>query len=351
MGTNRSQFVGALNPTQQWAATGSSSGNGTGLVIGPDGTSYVTWITTYTGVVPPNLDYLFAVRSDGTVKWTFPGESVGGAAVAPDGTIYVGVHLADCPTPAAVVALNADGTEKWQFSLGPCLNVASSAPSPVIASDGTIYVGATDGLWALTPSGSLKWHYQTSGYNIGGPVIGPSGVIYFGHDDGNVYALKPDGSLRWTYGGAQSPFPAPAFVEPDGTVYVLTGNFHVDELNSDGTLKTRCPTSDEVYAAALGADGTVYAEMGGSYAAIRADCSVAWSYAIYPQANSPPSIGADGTIYFTLTQDGLVALGPDGLVKWKAAVQPYTVLLKPVVGADGTIYIAGDQSVLLMAYH
>ena len=59
----------------------------------------------------------------------------------------------------------------------------------------------------------------------------------------------------------------------------------------------------------------------------------------YYEAFSSPVLGPDGTIY-TLTQQGLEALNPDGTTKWVYAGSFDDST--PVVGSDGTIYV-GDS--------
>ena len=50
------------------------------------------------------------------------------------------------------------------------------------------------------------------------PAIGLDGTVYFGCDDGKLYALNPDGNKKWdfTAGGAVGSSPA---IAADGTVY------------------------------------------------------------------------------------------------------------------------------------
>ncbi len=127
--------------------------------IGPDGTIYVG--SYYSFIDSNNVSYLqgllYAVAPTGATKWTYqlpiPMTSQSAPAIAPDGTIYVGTnttrssgHLSypDCN----FVALNSDGTLKWQNK--------TAGGNPVIGTAGTVYsVGSvTQGLsyiQALSP--------------------------------------------------------------------------------------------------------------------------------------------------------------------------------------------------------
>jgi hypothetical protein len=54
-----------------------------------------------------------------------------------------------------------------------------SYSSPVLASDGTIYVGNTDGeLVAVKPDGTIKWKRSFPGQIISSPAVGANGHIY-----------------------------------------------------------------------------------------------------------------------------------------------------------------------------
>ena len=86
------------------------------------------------------------------------------------------------------------GSIKWKYPPG-ATGLSAIRSSPAIDSDGTVYFGTDDGiLYAVNPDGTLKWTFPASG-SIGAirssPTIGPNGIIYVGSDDGNVYAIDP----------------------------------------------------------------------------------------------------------------------------------------------------------------
>src|SRR2546421_10496236 len=82
-------------------------------------------------------------QAPGTVLWTFPtfGQVVSSPAIAPDGTIYLAGYY--------LYALRPDGTNKWTAQVG------ANHSSPAVAADGTVYVGSfLDGrLYALGSKG------------------------------------------------------------------------------------------------------------------------------------------------------------------------------------------------------
>lgn len=84
-------------------------------------------------------------------------------------------------------------------------------------------------LYALNPTGTLKWRYDTTGDTLfASPGIAVDGTIYIGShgsgpDDysGNFYAIRPDGMLKCRY-AADAYIGSPPAIGADGTVYVGT---------------------------------------------------------------------------------------------------------------------------------
>jgi len=149
-------------------------------------------------------------------------------AVGPDGTIYVGskdfYFYAITASGNMILRLFSfvnifsifvvwKGTAKWSYQAGSAVS-----SSPVVGSDGAIYVGSHDYyLYAFTPSGSgiftlsllcritlssvflgsLKWRYLTGGYVYSSPTIGLDGTIYVGSGDSYLYAISSTGKVCW----------------------------------------------------------------------------------------------------------------------------------------------------------
>jgi hypothetical protein len=149
---------------------------------------------------------LYAVKSDGTLAWELKPKGYssvyGTPVVAADGTIYVQTEAS-----ALLLALSPDGVEKWRSDIAPNQQVTLGA-------DGTIYVGAGasswtyhSGLYALSTSGEIKWHYDLPGAGSQWDVVsttaivGNDGTIYFGSlahgSPSTVYAVNKDGSTKW----------------------------------------------------------------------------------------------------------------------------------------------------------
>lgn len=193
-------------------------------VIGADGTVYFCFHNIPLTALDPET---------GAIRWQVSGVSqdhcFASPAIGADGTIYVGIQ------PGIVYAVAPDGQLRWQFDIASAGFSGFLRSSPAVAADGTIYFGLNFGnpssaLFALTPAGAVKWIFEPSDlpgdtprdhFDIySSPAIGSDGTIYFGQEFGRVYALNPDGTLRWiepTRSGVTWPSPALA---ADGTLFI-----------------------------------------------------------------------------------------------------------------------------------
>src|SRR5438552_15445954 len=93
----------------------------------------------------------------------------------------------------AITAAAAPGDKRWELALGACIFGA-----PTLATNGDVLVATCEGsLQAVTPSGTVRWSFPTTGGWLATPTVADNGTIYFGAD--KLYVLNPAGTLIWEY--------------------------------------------------------------------------------------------------------------------------------------------------------
>lgn len=158
---------------------------------------------------------------------------------------------------------------------GPSIPAVTSYPldfgysSPVIASDGTVYIATLGPPWqgklpklnAFNPDGSVKWTalIGENGHSV--PAIGPDGDVYIGSKDG-VHAFNKDGIPLWEFIAPSSWYYGFRYSSPiigaDGTIYFTTevhSRFYA--ISSTGTEKWSLYIQPGESSPALDTDGTI----------------------------------------------------------------------------------------------
>jgi outer membrane protein assembly factor BamB len=298
-----------------------------------DGTLYATGATGTSNTV-------YQLWLDGTVlsRFTVTGSFISplALALAADGTVYFGIGNS-LGTGGVLYALTPNPltgrmTERWHLNTG---FLAGSQPA-VDPITGLIYFGSYDvggTLYAVASSGTLLWRSETLGYINSSPSIDTDGTIYVGAGSG-LYAVNPNGLVRWVY-RTDGPinYSSPA-IDVDGTVYVGAGDalLAVDRL---GTLRWRqsCLPGGRVNSsAAISSDGLIYYQAilpnglpSAVLCASDATGTILWSHQTqYSGENGPqvssPAIGAEKGIYLG-SPDGVVLALVESVVNPAARVR------------------------------
>jgi len=236
--------INSYNGNVIWEFDAGTGGTGFGSspIIEKNGTIYIAMNAIFVAVNP-----------NGTHKWTFKTNSVdemsfNSPAIGNQGTIY---FATENNIGGYLYALNSDGTLKWRYTTEESRIIRASAS---IGADGTIYITTKylPRLLALHPDGTKKWTYDVEiahGFDdiYSSPTIGVDGTIYFGAETGFIYAVKSDGTLAWKQEIEVGINWSSAALQNNGVFYIGTigsndqGTFYAIQSDSMGLVNSDCP--------------------------------------------------------------------------------------------------------------
>ena len=278
-----------------------------------------------------NWYYWLAMRSGsvgaevgiaGDLKWKYNFGTVqeSGIIVDSNGVVYFGTEAFN---PGHIYAINSDGTLKWQYAVREAVwsGLALSNDESVV------YAGDDDGyLYGIyTATGLLKFDYQNSPNAIeSGIVVDNNDKIYYGNTN-EVVSLNYDGTLNWQQAG-YGPLWSQISIK-DSYLYAafVTGNLYKLNL-SDGLEVWHTTTGAWTYGSGvpIAPDGTIY--FGGlnniAYA-INPDGTTKWSHDASGNIDSAIAIGSNGNIWFGISWEvnKVMVLRPsDGALVWDYAL-------------------------------
>lgn len=266
------------------------------VAVGPDGTKkwsyiipsiYTPYLTCDPAIasdgtiyVVDSFVYLYAINPDGTEKWMCdPHYDVGTPVIGHDGTIYIGCYT-------RMWAIDpADGSEIWEYDLDAGFELYSEywvKPGLVIGSDGTLYFGTyTDSFdekrfYAINPDGSTKWVFTVLDSKLDWhyfcvPVIGTDGTIYVVASDKKLYALNPDGTKKWEC-LIGSIIKNPLLVGNDGTIYAVSESYSLYAISPSGVIKwAGMSGGDSNSPISMDSNGAICSLYGGKLIAVYSD--------------------------------------------------------------------------------
>ncbi len=185
----------------------------------------------------------------------------------------------------------------WSFYAGAPVR---SSPAASL-DDRTICFGADNGWFYAVDgkSGKLCWKYKTGGAVRSTPAIWKE-TIYFGSNDGNLYAMNPDGSLKWKR-SLGSPVDSSPAIDSKGNVYVgIKGTLY--KISKEGKVIWQFETNDFSDASpSIDGNDNICIAFGDIYL-IDPQGDPIWDFKSSSKFHSFITIGRDGTIY-TVSDD------------------------------------------------
>jgi outer membrane protein assembly factor BamB len=289
------------------------------LALGQDGTIY-----------QKGFDSLRAYDRAGRLRWASPEDIRVDSApvIGRDGTIYVRegttrLTNGTLTTNTGLLALRADGSLKWRF---PVKGMQATPHDTALALDerNTVYftVGkdfdSPKTLFAVGADGQELWHFDSAAFHIAPIEIA---------DDGLVLLMCTSGSPGRTKGW-------------------------LDRFNAAGQSLGSQPQSAFDYPSSFSCDwdGIIYFPGTGgiTMVAVNPNGSERWRFRSPFRAFSAPTIGTDGSLFFTAGCPGthqafLVALSKDGKQKWQLPLGPHWSMDSPAVASDGTLFVVSSD--------
>jgi outer membrane protein assembly factor BamB len=222
------------NGRLRWSFQASGGGPLLTPALGRDGGVYLA-----SGGMLYSLDYR------GVERWRYllRAEAEEGPVLGPDGTLYLATG------ERRLLALDPEGRRKWELSL------PGRVAAPAVASDGTLYVGAS-GLHRVSPEGAIEWSCPIPAATSA-PVLRADGSIVVGAGNGRLYCLSPEGARLWEaqLGAAVR---NPPVASADGTLYVPTEGLALFAFSAEGARSGSFRAKQAVHYAALAPDGALY---------------------------------------------------------------------------------------------
>jgi len=286
--------------------------------------------------------------------------------VSSDGkTVYVATNNSDTnPTSGRLYTITLD-SQGYPSNVNSW-TAANGVTSPVLDSNGNVYVGAGNYLYAFRPDGSIKFSYHLGDRALK-PTIGPNGMIYVtawdGVKFGSIYAIRPDGSLNPNWSNNPQTilfYNAPPVLTPDGSLVIIpTEAQRVYALKTSDGLPdpnwgltgvllgsgSGSPKNAPAVGPGATSKGTVY--IGASDKKVYAlsgenGSTLLTSPVIASEGFSSTPLVSGGTVYVGSFDDHLYALDTSNLsVKWSYYAAG-NVQSTPVVDANGAVYFGSD---------
>lgn len=165
--------------------------------------------------------------------------------------------------------------------------------------------------------GPLAWRFKAGGAITAGAVQDAAGNVYFGSEDGDLYALSETGALRWKR-SLGAPISAPPVLDASGHIYVGAENGRLAAYDSAGALRFHYDTGGVI-------DRAIYLDpkrsrlvlaAGKTLLALSIDGEVAFRHSAEQKIYSAPVVDDAGRVYFGSQDDHVYALTASGSLLW-----------------------------------
>ena len=290
--------------------------------------------------------------AEGDLKWKYNAGAAIQSEIITDsnGVVYFGTKT------TKVIALNSDGTLKWEFS-GSFYHITglvlSNDESVVFAVD-----GGNDVYAIYTATGNKKWGYGVNHGDSENP--GLSGIVVDANDNVYVgswccveglYSIDYAGNFRWDLGGDEC-HSGHAIGKSNTVVYYLDVDFGLREvLLSDGTINwLHAGLGHGCYGTgiSIASDGTIYYGDCNYFYAVNPDGSAKWNFSVSGYPTIGNAIGSNSDIWFVEVNYGaaitkIFVVNPSGSEVWHYdmpnSVGPERAGLNLALDSNDTVFV------------
>ena len=230
------------------------------------------------------------------------------------------------------VAAQEDGNEQWSFSTGGTI---TSSPTIV---DSFVYFGSDDGnVYALNESNAFeRWAFQTDGSVQSSPTV-VSGIVFVGSQDSNLYAINAEsGEEEWAFSTGGAVNSSPTVV--NGTVFVGSNDGTLYAVDASSGQETWAyETGGAVESSPVVVNGSVFVGSDdGTLYAINADSGEEqWTFETGGSIQRSPTV-ANETVYASSDDNILYAVSAAGGEEQWTFESEFGRLSTPTVASAGS---------------
>ena len=235
-----------------------------------------------------------------------------GPIIAADGTLYLG-------TRGGLTALGPDGTERWSVSIGQLVSAPSLAPS-----DDVIAVTRGGLVAVVSPAGVVRETADLGAPARGSPLVLDDGSVLIATLDRRVHRL--DASLRRVFVTELADGLVNSVTRTRRGQLALTAGRVLSILSPEGYLtRTAALSGRATGAAAVADDGTLWVStLDGAGAGVLDAIEPNGERRSRTELGSRHYDGAalvvghDGAVRVPTVSEGVVCVGPSGTERWRA---------------------------------
>jgi len=246
--------------------------------------------------------------------------------------VTAGVISGVTTSSTSAAAQDEAGNEQWSFNTGGTIN-----SSPTIV-DSFVYFGSDDGnVYALNASNAFeRWAFQTGGSVQSSPTV-VSGIVFVGSQDGNLYAINTEsGEEEWAFSTGGAVNSSPTVV--DGTVFIGSndGTLYAVEASS-GQEAWTYETGGAVESSPVVVNGTVFvgSDDGNLYAIDASSGEEQWMFETGGGIQRSPTV-ANETVYASSEDSTLYAVSASGGEEQWTFESDFGRLSTPTVASAGS---------------